>query len=165
MHRVRKFVVKFSPTGGSNLKPRDSGGAEAADLDSWHKACDLMLKRLGEDPQLVAEVMPAKCNKVIARFCCENLAEIEFRKLELDDEDSSSLGKTVWRSIELVGEGDKPIYENRNTRDFHWDQLDGAKRDSPFALTPVERAASRSSLAGFLYSVVRQYMDLFQRPI
>lgn len=165
MQRVRKFVVKFSPSGASNLKPRDSGGAETVNLDSWHKACDLMLQRLGENRELVAEVMPAKCTKVIARFCSENLAEIEFRKLELDDEDTSSLGKTVWRSIELSREGAEPIYENRNTRDFHWDQLDGAKRESPYALTTVERAASRNSLAGFLYSLARQYMDLFQRPI
>lgn len=165
VQRVRKFVVNFSPKGNLNLKPRGIRGAEAVNLDSWHKACDLMLERLAENRELVAEVTPAKCNKVIARFCSESLAEIAFEKLGLNAEETVPLDKTVWRSVRLSSDDQQPIFENRNIRDFHWDQLDGAKRDSPYELTSVERAASRNGLVGFLYSLVRQYIDLFRRPV
>ncbi|GAB5404252.1 MAG: hypothetical protein Aurels2KO_24830 [Aureliella sp.] len=164
VQRVRNFVVKIGPA-ATNLKARESiESPEVVRSDSWHKACDLIEDKLVQNPEWTAEVLPEKSTKVIARFCRENLAELEYRQLELDDEDPSSVGKTVWQSVQLDSSGGPGLFENRNAREYHWDMLDGARRELPFALTGVEQLAGRNSLAGFLYSLVQQYRELLGRP-
>lgn len=165
MQRVRNFVVKIGPA-ATSLKPRESVEApEFARSESWHKTCDLIAEKLDADPELVAEVFPLKSSKVIARFSRENLAELEYQQAELDDDDPASVGKTVWQTVKLESSSGHELFENRNAREFHWDLLDGARRDVPFALTSVECMAGRNSLAGFLYSLVQQYKDLLGRPL
>ncbi len=165
MQRVRNFVVKLGPS-SSNLKARESvESPEVLGSVSWHKSCDLITEKLEQNPDWIAEVLPVRSTKVIARFSRENLAELEYQQRELDDEDPASVGKTVWQSVGLKSDDGRELFENRNVRDFHWDLLDGARRESPFALSTVESLAGRNSLAGFIYSLVQQYKDLLGRPV
>lgn len=169
MQRVREFVVHYgtpsSEDQSPNLKARASFETDAGEhFSSWHQTCDTIAERLSQQPELTAEVfMPAgKC--VIARFCAENLAEIEFQALELDEEDPASVGKNIWQTVAFDLPNGQRLHENRNTREFQWDLLDGARRESPFMLSSVEQLASRSSLAGYLYSLAQQCRDMVVRP-
>ncbi|HBE70925.1 MAG TPA: hypothetical protein DDW52_22495 [Planctomycetaceae bacterium] len=169
MQRVRQFVVHYgipsSEDQSPSLKARASFESEEGEyFSSWHQTCDSIAERLSGEPDLTAEVFVPGGKCVIARFSTESLAEIEFQTLELDEEDPSSVGKNIWQTVAFDLPDGTRLHENRNTREFQWDLLDGARRESPFMLSSVEQLASRSSLAGYLYSLVQQCRDMVVGP-
>ncbi len=166
LKRVRKFILKIGVGSSANVSTAALIKPDYTEnLDSWHRACEVIAEKLSGDETLQAEVFPQGCHRVIARFAAHNLYDLETSNSHPESEETTEVVTSVWRSVRFPLSENVEIFENRNTLDFHWDLLDGARRDVPFALTRLERSAQRSRIGGYIYSVIQQWKDMFAKPL
>lgn len=179
MKRVRSFDIRFL-----TLPSERSQAASFADvyasiskavlpaaaavpgvpLESWHATCDLVQSRWEASTDLLAVVLDSTSKRIVACFSDVNLADRsmpgQHTAAEDEDEDAAD-GYTVlnptWQSLKMVP-SDGGLYENRNVRDFFWEQIEGAKRDVPFRLSYLERFADRHQGIAYPMSMVRDWL-------
>lgn len=180
MKRVRIFDLSFQPrplleshTADDLVRYKSTRllkviNAPVQTSDGWHETCEMVQQRLASEDSCQAIVFDSIAKRVVAQFSSENLSLVETpaNLLETEEFEADSLPcRQAWSSLPLNTEGADLVYENRNVRDFFWDQIEGARRDVPFRLGYFERLAERHQVFAYPLGLVREWQDMFGRKI